>query len=99
MLKKIIFLPVWFPLPPITHATPASFIAHQPSRSSYEDIAADFLKTDIDVFIGGGYKHFTERKDGRNLVNELKQKGYTVERDMNKIKNVKSGKLVGLTAE
>jgi len=83
----------------ITHATPASFIAHQPSRSSYEDIAADFLKTDIDVFIGGGYKHFTERKDGRNLVNELKQKGYTVERDMNKIKNVKSGKLVGLTAE
>ena len=83
----------------ITHATPASFIAHQPSRNMYEDIAADFLKTDIDVFIGGGYKHFTERKDGRNLVNELKQKGYTVERDMNKIKNVKSGKLVGLTAE
>ncbi|HKI88110.1 MAG TPA: alkaline phosphatase [Draconibacterium sp.] len=83
----------------ITHATPASFIAHQPSRNMYEEIAADFLKTDIDVFIGGGYKHFTQRKDGRNLVNELKQKGYTVEQDINKIKNVKSGKLVGLTAE
>ena len=52
----------------ITHATPASFIAHQPSRNMYEEIAADFLKTDIDVFIGGGYKHFTSRKDGRNLV-------------------------------
>ena len=38
----------------ITHATPASFIAHQESRNSYEEIAADFLKTDIDVFIGGG---------------------------------------------
>ena len=83
----------------ITHATPASFIAHQPSRNMYEEIAADFLKTDIDVFIGGGYKHFTERKDGRNLVNELKQKGYTVEQDISKIKNVKSGKLAGLTAE
>ena len=55
----------------ITHATPASFIAHQASRSSYEDIAADFLKTDIDVFIGGGLEHFTKRNDGRNLVDEL----------------------------
>jgi alkaline phosphatase len=40
----------------ITHATPASFIAHVDSRSSCEDIALDFLKTDIDVFIGGGSK-------------------------------------------
>jgi alkaline phosphatase len=83
----------------ITHATPASFIAHQASRSSYEDIAADFLKTDIDVFIGGGYKHFAERKDGKNLTEELIKKGYTVERDIEKIKTIKSGKLAGLTAD
>jgi alkaline phosphatase len=81
----------------ITHATPASFIAHQESRNMYEEIAADFLKTDIDVFIGGGYKHFTERKDGRNLVEELKQNGYRVEQDINTIKNIKEGKLAGLT--
>ncbi|MFW6246049.1 MAG: alkaline phosphatase, partial [Tangfeifania sp.] len=82
----------------ITHATPASFIAHQESRNMYEEIAADFLKTDIDVFIGGGYKHFTDRKDGRNLADELEQNGYIVEQDLNKIKEVKKGKLVGLTA-
>ncbi|WP_372933656.1 alkaline phosphatase [Mariniphaga sediminis] len=82
----------------ITHATPASFIAHQEKRSMYEEIAGDFLKTDIDVFIGGGYDHFAKRKDGRNLVKELKQKGYTVEQDINKIKRVKKGKLAGLTA-
>ena len=82
----------------ITHATPASFIAHQESRNMYEEIAADFLKTDIDVFIGGGYKHFTERKDGRNLTDELKQKGYRVEQDLNSIKKIKKGKLAGLTA-
>ena len=46
----------------ITHATPASFIAHQPSRNMYEEIAADFLKTDIDVFIGGGFKSFYPKK-------------------------------------
>ncbi len=82
----------------ITHATPAVFIAHQPHRNMYEEIAADFLKTDIDVFIGGGYDHFTKRKDGRNLVHELEKKGYTVLTDMQKIKDFKSGKLAGLTA-
>ena len=83
----------------ITHATPASYIAHQGSRGSYEDIAADFLKTDIDVFIGGGYKHFAVRKDKRDLTSELKQKGYLVLRDMDEIAKVKSGKLAGLTSD
>ncbi|MFW6370652.1 MAG: alkaline phosphatase [Bacteroidota bacterium] len=82
----------------ITHATPASFIAHQESRNMYEEIAADFLKTDIDVFIGGGYKHFTERKDGRNLAEELKTNGYRVEQNLNDIKNIRKGKLAGFTA-
>ncbi len=83
----------------INHATPASFIAHQASRGSYEDIAADFLKTDIDVFIGGGTKSFEKRKDGRNLSNELKEKGYQVLYKMEDIQKVTSGKLAGLTAD
>ena len=82
----------------ITHATPASFIAHASARSSYEDIAAAFLNTEIDVFIGGGVKNFEERKDGRNLSKELKDKGYQVLYDINDIQKVKSGKLAGLTA-
>jgi len=82
----------------ITHATPASFIAHQPSRNMYEAIAADFLKTDIDLFIGGGYKHFAKRKDSVNLVDSLKKKGYTVLQNIDEIENVKKGKLAGLTA-
>ena len=82
----------------ITDATPAVFVAHVASRSSLEDIAADFLKTNIDVFIGGGANNFEKRKDGRNLSKELKDKGYQVLYNINDIKNVKSGKLVGLTA-
>lgn len=62
----------------IVHATPASFIAHQAQRSYYEAIAADFLKTDIDFFIGGGKKYFDRREDGRDLIAELKAKGYQV---------------------
>ncbi len=83
----------------ITHATPASYIAHQGSRGSYEDIAADFLKTDIDVFIGGGYKHFAVRKDKRDLTKDLQEKGYQVLRNPEDIYKVKSGKLAGLTAD
>ena len=62
----------------IVHATPASFISHNESRQNYEAIAADFLKTDIDLFIGGGKKFFERRKDERNLTKELRQKGYVV---------------------
>ncbi|WP_206081846.1 alkaline phosphatase [Maribellus sediminis] len=82
----------------ITHATPASFIAHQPNRGMYEAIAADFLNTDIDVFIGGGIAHFSQRQDKRNLLKELQAKGYQVELEMSKIEKVKTGKLAGLTA-
>ncbi|WP_346861614.1 alkaline phosphatase [uncultured Draconibacterium sp.] len=83
----------------ITHATPASFIAHQKNRGMYEEIAADFLNTDIDVFIGGGIQHFTKRADGKNLLVDFAKKGYQVESDIDKIKKVKKGKLVGLTAD
>lgn len=63
----------------ITHATPASFIAHQTNRVLYESIAADFLETDIDYFVGGGKQYFDRRKqDNRNLYMELLQKGYQV---------------------
>jgi len=83
----------------ITHATPASFIAHASSRNSYEDIAADFLKTNIDVFIGGGIKNFEDRKDGKNLSKELKDKGYQVLYNIEDIQKIKSGKLAGFTAQ
>lgn len=82
----------------ITHATPASFIAHQPQRSMYEEIAGDFLNTDIDVFIGGGADFFTKRVDGRNLVLELNQKGYRVGYNIEEVADVKEGKLAVLTA-
>lgn len=82
----------------ITHATPASFIAHQESRGSYEDIALDFLKTDIDLFIGGGYAHFAKRSDHKNLIDSLRIKGYQVFTNPDSIKGSSSGKLACLTA-
>jgi alkaline phosphatase len=82
----------------VTDATPAAFISHQPNRSLVEDIAADFLKTDIDVFIGGGIDHFTKRKDKLNLLDSLRFRGYEVDTTLQTILNSTSLKLAGFTA-
>jgi alkaline phosphatase len=82
----------------ITHATPAAFIANEESRNSYEAIAADFLKTDIDVFIGGGLNHFSKREDGRDLTKELEANGYAIATDMGGVESHSTGKLAAFTA-
>jgi len=83
----------------ITHATPASFIAHVDSRIEYEEIASFFLWTDIDVFIGGGRAHFDNREDGINYLDAFRSKGYQVLFNMRDISKVRSGKLAGLVAK
>ena len=65
----------------VTHATPASFYAKVPHRRQYEDIAVQMAESEnINLIIGGGMKHFNQRKDSVNLVermeNELGWKVY-----------------------
>ncbi|WP_232826552.1 alkaline phosphatase [Lewinella sp. IMCC34183] len=68
----------------IVHATPASFYAHANLRKNYEEIAADLMNTDIDLFIGGGAKFFERREgDSRNLSEELRTRGNVVESFVN----------------
>jgi len=80
----------------VTHATPASFISHQKKRYMYEEIALDFLETDIDVFIGGGLDYFKTRKDQRDLTQELANKGYTMIYDIADFDSFPHGKIGGL---
>lgn len=65
----------------VTHATPAVFYAKVEKRSHYEDIAMQMAESPyLNVAIGGGRQHFTERADSLNLVermvNELGWKVY-----------------------
>jgi len=55
----------------IVHATPASFYAKVPSRKNYEDIALALSKHSVNLFFGGGKKHFEKREDGRDLIDEM----------------------------
>lgn len=83
----------------VTHATPASFVAHQPSRKMEEEIAVDFLNSDITLFIGGGRKYFDERSDNENLLEKLKGKGFEIALTMEDVKKATTGKLAGLVAK
>ena len=80
----------------ITHATPASFIAHNPDRNDYEAIATDFLDTGIDVFIGGGLDHFDKREDGLLLTDSLVAKGYDVMTEKEELLNYQGNQLAAL---
>lgn len=61
----------------ITHATPASFVAKNINRNNYEEIAQDFANSEkIDLLIGGGRKHFNQRKDSLNLIETMKSEGW-----------------------
>jgi alkaline phosphatase len=63
----------------ITHATPAAFYAHNINRGSAEEIALDLAQSDVDFFAGGGIRYFNNRNDERNLLNELNEKGFTID--------------------
>lgn len=65
---------------PITHATPAGFCIAQKSRNDQESIAEKYLKNGFDVLMGGGKEYFLadRRKDGQNLIESFKEKGYQI---------------------
>lgn len=56
----------------VTHATPAVFYAKVPHRRQYEDIAMQLAETNnVNLIIGGGRKHFTQRSDSLNLIEKM----------------------------
>lgn len=62
----------------VTHATPASFYAHQKKRKQMENNVADLFVTQPDLFMGGGKNYFEQREDSRNISDELRKQGYEV---------------------
>ena len=56
----------------VVDATPASFVAHSPSRYWGDMIAEQFAQADLAVMLGGGRQHFdASRADGRDLLAPL----------------------------
>ncbi|MEW8972085.1 MAG: alkaline phosphatase [Mesobacillus sp.] len=86
----------------ITHATPASFGAHDETRKNMNGIADDYFdelvngEHKIDVMLGGGLSNF-ERPD-RNLANEFQKDGYSYVTNKQELLDNKNEKVLGLFA-
>ncbi|MES1913481.1 MAG: hypothetical protein MHM6MM_005682 [Cercozoa sp. M6MM] len=63
----------------ITHATPGAFAAHVRVRDEEDKIAEHELAISPDIMLGGGLRHFSPelRRDGKDLLAEATEKGYT----------------------
>ncbi|MBP3425404.1 MAG: alkaline phosphatase [Rikenellaceae bacterium] len=78
----------------LVHATPAAFYAHAKKRYDSDTIAAQLLPSGIDVAFGAGKGNFDARKDGRDLLAEARNAGYTVVDSIHKLDDVHSGKAI-----
>lgn len=84
----------------ITHATPAGFAVNCLQRDLEGLIAEEYLKTGVDVLMGGGDKFFdpSKRKDGRDLYKDFASAGYTICKDRDSILRAKAGKILGIVS-
>ena len=89
----------------LTHATPAAFVAHVPSRSMENEIAAQAVTAGVEVLLGGGKRHFvpqgapgSRRRDDRHLVQEAAAQGYAVVEDRAALREIAAPPVLGLFA-
>ncbi|MDR2882343.1 MAG: alkaline phosphatase [Alistipes sp.] len=80
----------------IQHATPGAFYGHSRQRYDYESVSLDLLTSGVDVAIAGGRRYLTDRKDGRDLVAELRAQGYFMTDSLAGLDGVTSGPAMAL---
>ncbi len=83
----------------IQHATPAGFSTHVLSRKQQEDIAEQQVFQDIDVVLGGGTVHLTNRKDQEDLQKVIKENGYQWVDTRSELQKANGTKIWGSFAE
>ncbi|MBT2707353.1 alkaline phosphatase [Bacillus sp. ISL-47] len=82
----------------VTDATPAAFTASVPNRwSGQEEIARQQLNNEVDVLMGGGRSYYSpEKQNGKDLIKEAIQMGYTYASNRDELMQAKGNKLLGL---
>ena len=95
----------------VVGGTPASFAAKAKSRKEYDSIAEQYIAMGVDYIIGGGMMHFVPekedkgkkiagRKDGKDLLMDAKNKGYTVVTKLSDFEKLeKASKLIALFSD
>lgn len=85
----------------ITHATPAGFAINAPGRSAESEIADLYLKTGLDLFLGGGNRFFDPalRADKHDAYAAFRAGGYHVVRDRAALTAAPAGRLLGVFSD
>ena len=88
----------------VSHATPAAYLAHVPSRVQEDDIMEQAVYQQVDVVLGGGRDELLpksaqgKRADGEDLRRVLQQAGYQLPETREALRQVKSGRVFGMFA-
>lgn len=80
-------------------ATPAVFCANNIDRDKEEEVAADYVNCNVDYIFGAGREKFNKRTDHRDLLGELKNKGYQVSTNWEETSKIKQGKVFCIPSE
>jgi len=86
----------------VSHATPAAYMAHVPSREMEDDIMEQAVYQGIDVAFGGGKLHLLgkdkggNRPDNEDLTEVLKALGYQLVGSRGEMLSLTSGKVFGI---
>ena len=82
----------------INDATPLDFVGHSLDRDEEEINAAQYVDSGVDFLCGGGRQFWQGRSDGRDLVKEMVDRGYTFVDTREDLNKVKEGRVLGLFA-
>ena len=82
----------------INDATPLDFVGHSLDRDNEEVNAAQYVDSNVDFLTGGGIRFWQNREDGRDLVQEMVDKGYTFVDNREDLNKVHEGRVLGLFA-
>jgi len=83
----------------LNDATPAAFCAHNRDREATEEIIADYVECGVDFILGGGKRYFCERKDGRDIMEEMRALGYQTPENKEQLDAIQSGKVLAVWAD
>ncbi|RNL55928.1 alkaline phosphatase [Pedobacter jejuensis] len=75
----------------ITDATPAAFYAHQTERTMSNEIAADLLKSKVEILVGSNQQAFLNNKN-TGLASALTQSGFVLNKSFPEFEKQVSGK-------
>ena len=82
----------------INDATPIDFVGHSLDRHDEAGIATQYVNSGVDFLTGGGIQFWQNREDGRDLVKEMTDRGYTFVDNLDDLNKVKEGRVLGLFA-